>query len=64
MNQMQYIFVAQEIQKRMQSIENKNPNYEKSKTWQKYKRQEEQLYRKLKQIQQEKESENGNQPNC
>ena len=61
---MQYKFVAQELQRRMQVIEDRNKNYEKSKAWQRYKRQEEQLYKKIEQLRKQEELENGNQPSC
>lgn len=64
MNVMQYKFVAQELQRRMQVIEDRNKNYEKSKAWQRYKRQEEQLYKKIEQLRKQEELENGNQPSC
>lgn len=64
MHVMMYRFVAQDLQDKMKAIEDKNPNYEKSKAWKKYKRQENLIYQKIKQLQEQGESENGNQPNC
>lgn len=64
MNIVEYKFAAQELQRKMVQIEQRNPNYEQSKFWRKYKRQENLIYLKIKQLQEQGEQENGNQPNC
>lgn len=48
MGNLTYHFVASKLQKRMYAIEKNNPNFEKSKKWQKYKRLETELYAQLK----------------
>lgn len=62
MSLMQYKFVIQQLQRKMRTIENKNPNYEQSRYWKKYKTQENMVYQKINEL--KGEQENGSQPNC
>lgn len=61
MSRLDYQFLAQDLQNKMYNIEKRNPNFQNSKKWQKYKRQEEMLYKKLKELQQ---GESENERNC
>ena len=63
MNSVQCRFLAQKLQQKMKNIEERNPNYEQSKNWQAYKKQEDLLYKKIEQLKRG-EQENANQPNC